>query len=71
MRSFSSRQQHQPCLNDPVVLSTDNTVTDSTDCSPEITPSVRKAGIDPHTQCHSKNTHLNNPTTPTANPTND
>jgi hypothetical protein len=71
MRSFSSRQQHQPCLNDPVVLSIDETVTDFTDCSPEITPSVRKTGIDPHTQYHSMSNHLNNPTTPTANPTND
>lgn len=71
MRSFSSRQQHQPCLNDPVVLSIDDAVTDSTDSSPEITPSVRKAGIDPHTQFHSMSNHPNNPTTPTANPTND
>ena len=71
MRSFSSRQQHQPCLNDPVVLSIDETVTESTDCSPEIIPSVRRACIDPHTQCHSMSSHPNNPTTPTANPTND
>ena len=71
MRSFSSRQQHQPCLNDPVVLSIDETVTDTTDCSPGITTSVCTAGIDPHTQCHATDTHPHNPTTPTAKQPND
>ena len=72
MRSFSSRQQHQPCLNDTVVLSIDETVPDSTDCSSEIIPSVCRTGINPHTQCHAIGTHPHNPTTPpTEYPTND